>query len=207
MDVLSQIYQHKIVAILRGVPQQDVLAVVKALYEGGIRLVEITLNSTRALASIEAVANEMNDDVMVGAGTVLDATSARAAINSGAQFIISPSVDEETIVATKDLNTVSIPGAFTATEIVHAHRLGGDIIKLFPASAGLGYFKDIRGPLNHIPFMPTGGVNLDNIVDFYRAGAIAFGIGSALVKPQNITDAYLRNLTATARQYVAAVAG
>lgn len=206
MDVLSHIYKHKIVAILRGIPPQDVVVIVKALHEGGIRLVEITLNSAGALTSIEAIAKEMKKDVLVGAGTVLDASSAKAAINSGAQFIISPSVDEQTISATKNLQIVSIPGAFTATEIVHAHRLGGDIIKLFPASAGLGYFKDIRGPLNHIPMMPTGGVNLQNISDFYKAGAIAFGIGSALVKPQNITDVYLQQLIANARQYVDAVA-
>ena len=206
MDVLSHIYKHKIVAILRGVPPQDVVAIVKALHEGGIRLVEITLNSAGALTSIEAIAKEMKEEVLVGAGTVLDAPSAIAAINCGAQFIISPSVDEATITATKNLHIVSIPGAFTATEIVHAHRLGGDIIKLFPASAGLGYFKDIRGPLNHIPMMPTGGVNLQNLSDFYKAGAVAFGIGSALVKPQIITDVYLQQLTATARQYVDAVA-
>ena len=206
MDVLSQIYKHKIVSILRGVPPQDVLPIIIALYEGGIRLVEITLNSPGALVSIDAVAKQMEGKMLVGAGTVLDAETARAAINSGAQFIISPSVDEQTIKVTKALNVVSIPGAFTATEIVQAHKMGGDIIKLFPASAGLSYFKDIRGPLNHIPLMPTGGINLQNIVDFYKAGAIAFGIGSALVKPQTLTEQYLQQLIATARQYVAAVA-
>ena len=206
MDVLTQIYKHKIVSILRGVPPQDVLPIIIALYEGGIRLVEITLNSPGALESIGAVAKQMEGKMLVGAGTVLDAETARAAINSGAQFIISPSVDEQTIATTKNLNIVSIPGAFTATEIVQAHKMGGDIIKLFPASAGLSYFKDIRGPLNHIPLMPTGGINLQNIVDFYKAGAIAFGIGSALVKPQTLTQQYLQQLIATARQYVAAVA-
>ena len=206
MDILSQIYKHKIVAILRGVPPHDVLPIVMALYEGGIRLVEITLNSTGALESIGAIAKQMEGKILVGAGTVLAAETARAAINSGAQFIISPSVDEHTIRVTKELNVVSIPGAFTATEIVQAHKIGGDIIKLFPASAGLGYFKDIRGPLNHIPLMPTGGVNLQNIVDFYKAGAIAFGIGSALVTSQTLTDLYLQQLTVTARLYVEAVA-
>ena len=206
MDVLSQIYKHKIVSILRRVPPQDVLPIIIALYEGGIRLVEITLNSPGALKSIGAVAKQMEGKMLVGAGTVLDAETARAAINSGAKFIISPSVDEQTIRVTKALNVVSIPGAFTATEIVQAYKMGGDIIKLFPASAGLSYFKDIRGPLNHIPLMPTGGVNLQNIVDFDKAGAIAFGIGSALVKPQTLTEQYLQQLIATARQYVDAVA-
>ena len=206
MDVLSKIYKHKIVSILRGVPPQDVLPIIIALHEGGIRLVEITLNSPGALESIGAVAKQMEGKMLVGAGTVLDAETARAAINSGAKFIISPSVDEQTIATTKNLNIVSIPGAFTATEIVQAHKMGGDIIKLFPASAGLNYFKDIRGPLNHIPLMPTGGINLQNIVDFYKAGAIAFGIGSALVKPQTLTEQYLQQLIATARQYVDAVA-
>ncbi|MCY7422012.1 MAG: bifunctional 4-hydroxy-2-oxoglutarate aldolase/2-dehydro-3-deoxy-phosphogluconate aldolase [Chitinophagaceae bacterium] len=206
MDIVSQIYKHKIVAILRGVSPQDVLSIVTALYQGGICLVEVTLNSTGAIASIEAIVKQMEGKMLVGAGTVLDAESATTSIAAGAQFIISPSVDAHTIEATKKLNVVSIPGAFTATEIVQAYRLGGDIIKLFPASAGLSYFKDIRGPLNHIPLMPTGGISLQNITGFYKAGAIAFGIGSALVKPQPLCDQYLEQLTTTAKQFVASVA-
>lgn len=206
MDVLEKIYQHKIVAILRGVPPADVLPIIYALEIGGIKLVEVTLNSPGALTTIATVAQQMQDRMLVGAGTVLDATSANAAIEAGAKFIISPSVDEATIKITKRANIVSIPGAFTATEIVLAHNTGGDIIKLFPASAGLQYFKDIRGPLNHIPLMPTGGVNLENIADFLSAGAVAFGIGSALVIPQPINSNYLEAITANAKKYVAAIA-
>jgi 2-dehydro-3-deoxyphosphogluconate aldolase/(4S)-4-hydroxy-2-oxoglutarate aldolase len=148
----------------------------------------------------------MNAQVLVGAGTVLDAEMAKEAIDAGAQFIISPSLDVETIRVTKQGGAVSIPGAFTATEILSAYKNGGDIIKVFPASVGPAYFKDLRGPFPNIPLMPTGGVNLTNIHEFQKAGAVAFGVGSALVDTSlKITDEYLQGLTEKARKYMSAV--
>ena len=132
---------------------------------------------------------------------------AKAAMDAGAKFIISPSLDIETIRVTKEGGAVSIPGAFTATEIYAAYKNGGDIIKVFPASIGPGYLKDLRGPFPQIPLMPTGGVNLSNISDFKKAGAVAFGIGSALVDTTlKISDAYLKVLTEKAKRYVEAIA-
>jgi len=208
MTVLSKILTHKIVAIIRGAAPQEVLKIARALQEGGIGVMEITLNSPDALTAIGQVAAAMGDLVAVGAGTVLNAGEAEAAIAAGATFIISPVLDLETIRVTKQLDAVSIPGAFTATEILTAHRQGADIIKVFPASVGVGYFRDLRGPLPRIPLMPTGGVNLGNIREYQKVGAVAFGVGSALVDTsQPVTEAYLQQLTEKARQYVEAVNG
>ena len=206
MTPLQQILENKIVAIVRGVRPDAVPDIAAALYAGGICLLEITLNSPDALAVIRDLSVRMGDRLLVGAGTVLDAGEAQAAIDAGARFIISPTLDIPTIQVTRQLQAVSIPGAFTATEILTAYRNGADIIKVFPASVGAGYFRDLRGPLPHIPLMPTGGVSLENISDFYKAGAVAFGIGSALVNgKQPVTDEYLRQLTETAARFSKAI--
>lgn len=205
MTVLSQILESKIVAIIRGANPKDVLRIAEALLAGGVKALEITMNSSNALSVIEEVAGKIGDEVLVGAGTVLDPHTARDAISAGAKFIISPTLDIETIRTTRRYGAVSIPGAYTPTEVLNAYSYGGDIIKVFPASAP-GYIKDIRAPLPQIPLMPTGGVNLDNIQQFLQAGAVAFGIASALVDiKQEITDDYLQKLTEKASQFVRAV--
>ncbi|AIZ65509.1 2-dehydro-3-deoxyphosphogluconate aldolase (plasmid) [Hymenobacter sp. DG25B] len=207
MTPLTHILENKLVAIIRGAEPKKLLPIARALHAGGVRTMEITLNSPGALAAIEELAREMEGQMLVGAGTVLDAESARAALLAGARFIISPTLNKKTIRITRRYGAVSIPGAYTATEILKAYEYGGDIIKVFPASMGATYFKDIAGPLPQIPLMPTGGVRLDNIKSFQEAGAVAFGLASALVNTtQKVTDAYLRQLTATARQFVEAVA-
>ncbi|WP_303310994.1 bifunctional 4-hydroxy-2-oxoglutarate aldolase/2-dehydro-3-deoxy-phosphogluconate aldolase [Hymenobacter sp. BT730] len=207
MTPLAHILENKLVAIIRGAEPKELLSIARALHAGGIRTMEITLNSPGALGAIAELAREMEGQMLVGAGTVLDAESARAALLAGARFIISPTLNKKTIRITRRYGAVSIPGAYTATEILTAYEFGGDIIKVFPASMGATYFKDIAGPLPHIPLMPTGGVRLDNIRSFQQAGAVAFGLASALVNPtQQVTDAYLRQLTDTARHFVEAVA-
>lgn len=206
MTTLSSLLETKIIAIIRGANPGDVLKIAKALYEGGVKALEITLNSPKALSVIEQVADEIGNQVLVGAGTVLDAEAAKAAITAGAKFIISPTVDVKTIKMTRRYGIVSIPGAYTPTEILKAYSNGGDIIKVFPASAGPQYIKDIRGPLAHIPLMPTGGVTLENIKEFQKAGGVAFGIASALVdSKKEITDEYLQQLTDKAFKFIQAV--
>jgi 2-dehydro-3-deoxyphosphogluconate aldolase/(4S)-4-hydroxy-2-oxoglutarate aldolase len=206
MTSLEQILEYKIVAILRGCVPERIPAIAAALAGGGVCLLEITLNSPGALEAIRGVTDTMGDKLLVGAGTVLTATEAEAAIDAGARFILSPSLDIDTIRATRQRGVVSIPGAFTATEILTAYRNGADIVKVFPASVGPSYFRDLRGPLPQIPLMPTGGVNLDNIREFRAAGAVAFGIGSALAPAgQEITPAALQQLTAKAAEYIKAV--
>ena len=205
MTTLSEILEHKIIAIIRGAEPSEVLNIANALYEGGIRLIEVTLNSTDALKVIEKITTSIGEKIVVGAGTVLNADSAYAAISAGAKFIIAPSTDEKTIQLTKQSGAVSIPGAFTPTEILVAWKYGGDIIKLFPAPAP-EYLKDILAPLNPIPIMPTGGVNLQNIRSYRDAGAVAYGIGSSLVDTkQKITEVYLRQITKNAQQFITAI--
>jgi 2-dehydro-3-deoxyphosphogluconate aldolase / (4S)-4-hydroxy-2-oxoglutarate aldolase len=201
VNILSQILHSKIVAIIRGAEPKKVISIVQALFEGGIRVVEITLNSANALELISELSSKMKDKILVGAGTVLDIKSAEAAINHGAQFIISPSLDIEVIKLVKQKKLVSIPGAFTATEILTAYNAGADIVKVFPAT-NPQYIKSLRGPLSFIPLMPTGGININNIGEFQKAGAVAFGVGSSLVDTsQQITEDFLKQLTLKANQF------
>ncbi|MGK9120525.1 bifunctional 4-hydroxy-2-oxoglutarate aldolase/2-dehydro-3-deoxy-phosphogluconate aldolase [Olivibacter jilunii] len=205
MSILQHIKENQLVAIVRGADPKDILSIAEALYVGGIRLLEITMNSTEPLAAIEQVSNKLGDKLIIGAGTVLDSTMAKDAIHAGAHFILSPILDKRVIETTKSLNRVSIPGAYTATEIYQAYQMGADIIKVFPATSP-SYLKDIAGPLPHIPLLPTGGITIDNIANFKKAGAVGFGIGSALVDTkQQVTGQYLLNLTHTARKFVEAV--
>ncbi|WP_042462157.1 bifunctional 4-hydroxy-2-oxoglutarate aldolase/2-dehydro-3-deoxy-phosphogluconate aldolase [Neobacillus dielmonensis] len=206
MTTLQKILDHKLIAIVRGARPEDTLKIVQSLYEGGIRVVEMTMNSPKALSAIEMVADAFGDEMAVGAGTVLDPETARSALLAGAQFILSPTLRAETIELTKRYGAVSIPAAFTPTEILTAYELGGDIIKVFPATAlGPQFIKDIHGPLPQIPLLPTGGVGLNNIKEYLDAGAAGLGIGSSLVNTKKpVTETYLTELTEKARQMVLA---
>ncbi|HTB25149.1 MAG TPA: bifunctional 4-hydroxy-2-oxoglutarate aldolase/2-dehydro-3-deoxy-phosphogluconate aldolase [Puia sp.] len=208
MDTLTSILKHKIVVIIRGIDPDDFLKVAGALLEGGLNIMEITLNSKNALSVLKEAVLQLGDQLLIGAGTVLNAVSAKEAISAGAKFIVSPSLDIETIRATKQLGAVSIPGAFTATEILSAYNNGADIIKVFPASIGANYLRDLHGPFPQIPMMPTGGVNLTNIREFQKAGAVAYGIGSALIDAsQKMTKDYLIQVTEKAKQFAEVVKG
>lgn len=206
MSALDFIKDNKVIAIVRGAEASDVLQIADALYEGGIRLLEITLNSPNAFEVIKNVKTKYGNEMLIGAGTVLDPESAQVALAAGAEFILSPTVNVDTIKLTKRHGAVSIPGAFSPTEILTAFEHGGDIIKVFPASSGPGYIKDILGPLKQIPLLPTGGVNLENIAEFMRAGSIGVGLGSALVDTKKaVSDIYLRQLTAKSREFLEAI--
>lgn len=205
MNLVSQILTHKIVAILRGATPSDVVTIALALQEAGVKCLEITLNSPDALKVIERIAQQMEGSILVGAGTVLNATEASDAIAAGAKFIISPITDEATISKTKQLGAVSIPGAFTPTEIFRAYSAGGDIIKVFPGTSGSAFIREILAPLPHIPLMPTGGINLENLQEFKKAGAVAYGIGKALVDTkQQITEKYLQQIVKNGNAFMQA---
>lgn len=206
MTTLEKIFHHQIVCILRGGDTNKVLKIVEALHEGGIRAVEVTMNSPAPLASIQNLSKIFEDDMVIGAGTVLNTAMAKDAINAGAKFIISATTNADTINFTKAQNVVSIPGAYTATEILNAFQLGGDIIKVFPARGSADYIKDLHAPLPHIPLMPTGGITVENIAAFKKAGAVAFGIGSSLADmKKDFNEASLREITIAAQGFINAL--
>lgn len=206
MKSLNHILEYQIVAIIRGADPDAIIDIVYALMTGGVRTLEITLNSPRALKVIEKVDAEFSDDLLIGAGTVLDPQTARDALQAGAKFIISPTLNIDTIAMTRRYGGISIPGAFTPTEILRAYEHGGDIIKIFPATLGPRYIREIRGPLPQIPLMPTGGINIENIREFKEAGAVAFGIGSSLVNTeQPVNDEYLSALVQKAKDFIEVV--
>lgn len=205
MSTLFQILEHKIIAIIRGAHPHDVVKIAEALYAGGIRILEITMNSAEPLHVIKAVAGRLGDKMVIGAGTVLDIESAKQAVAAGARFILSPIANEDVIEMARSLGVISIPGAFTATEIYNAYKNGADIIKVFPAISP-SYIKDISGPLPQIKLLPTGGINIENIKEYKKAGAAGFGIGSSLVNTRDeITTQYLLQLKYKAQKFVEAI--
>jgi len=205
MSIRAEIEKYKIIAIIRGAQPNAIIPIIEALYSGGIRMVEITMNSVDPLTAIKQAADQFSGRLLIGAGTVLDVAMAQDAIHAGAQFILSPIVDEEVIQAAKSLNSFAIPGAYTATEIYRAYQAGAEVIKVFPATSP-AYLKDLAGPLPQIPLLPTGGITVDNIRDFQQVGAIGFGVGSALVDTkQQVTDAYLSALIDKAQKFVQAL--
>lgn len=203
MEIIERIKQQKLVAVIRGASIDDIPFIAEALYKGNVDILEITAETPGVLKLIEQIRSLFGDKVIVGAGTVLDPETARAAIMSGAEFIFSPTVNVETIQMAKRYNVVSIPGAMTPTEILTAYEAGADIVKVFPATAlGPGYLKDIHGPLPQIPLMPTGGVNLDNITNYLQNGATAVGLGGSLIKSgEKIDEQSLESIAEKAAQF------
>lgn len=206
-DTFQRIKEHKLVAVIRGAEGDDVLSIARALHAGGVHILEITADTPQVDTLIRRVSTEFGDQMIVGAGTVLDPETARTAIMAGARFIFSPTVNVETIRLTKRYGVVSIPGALTPTEILTAYEHGADLIKVFPAgTVGPSYMKDIHGPLPHIPLMPTGGVDLNNVRQYFENGAVAAGLGSALVNTKHaITSDMLETITRNAQQFVEAI--
>ncbi|KHF40535.1 bifunctional 4-hydroxy-2-oxoglutarate aldolase/2-dehydro-3-deoxy-phosphogluconate aldolase [Halalkalibacter okhensis] len=203
MSLLQEIKDSGVVAIIRGATLENIIPISKALREGGVKTLEITVETPNVLSVIEKASTEL-DGVIVGAGTVLDPETARAAILSGAKFVFSPTVNTETIRMTKRYGVISISGALTPTEILTAYEHGSDVIKVFPANVfGPTYLKDVHGPLPHIPLMPTGGINLSNTADYIKAGGITVGLGSSLVNTKlEINEHTLADLTAKSKAFV-----
>ena len=211
-QILDKIIDGKIVAIVRGIKSDKILDLVEAMYKGGITCVEVTFDQSSeekikdTLTSISKISDKFNDKICVGAGTVMTAEQVRLAVKAGAQYIISPNVDEEVIKETKNLNKISIPGAFTPTETAYAYKLGADIVKLFPAGElGAGYIKAVKAPLKHIPVVAVGGVNPENCADFIKAGAIGVGCGGNLVSAKLVEEGRFDEITAVAKQYMEAL--
>jgi 2-dehydro-3-deoxyphosphogluconate aldolase/(4S)-4-hydroxy-2-oxoglutarate aldolase len=206
IEDLNRVLQSGIVAILR-VPTSDQLAgVAHALFEGGIDVIEVTFTVPNALEILAAVKKDLGNRVLMGMGTVLDPESARAALLAGAEFIVSPSLNLDVIRLCHRYDKVVMPGAFTPTEILAAWEAGADIVKVFPSDAvGPSYLKALRGPFPQIRLMPTGGVNLETLPAFIKAGACAVGVGGSVVDPQALRDGKFAQLRELAAQYVQAI--
>lgn len=205
-NMLELLLQHKIVAILRGIEDQHADAAAQALIDGGIHMMEITMNTDGAAAMIERWRTKFDGKAAVGAGTVTDLARAEQAVNAGAQFLISPNLDEEVIAYGRERGLSVWPGVMTPTEIVKAWKAGADAVKIFPmGTLGISYLQEIRGPLNDIPMMATGGVDLHNIADYFKAGANAVGMGGKLVNLEWVREGKLDQVTERARQFVDAV--
>ncbi|GAF20526.1 bifunctional 4-hydroxy-2-oxoglutarate aldolase/2-dehydro-3-deoxy-phosphogluconate aldolase [Shouchella hunanensis] len=202
-DGLSTVLESGVCAVLRKLPPEKMESIADALVAGGVKGLEVTLDSELALETISALSKRYDKDVVVGAGTVLHADDAIAAIDAGAQFIFAPILSQETIEAVKSRDIPVIPGIFTPTEAFQAVQLGADLVKVFPAECvGPQFIKSVSGPLPQVKMMPTGGVNLDTIPDFIKAGAVAVGAGSSLLSREIIENNDWEQLTETARAYV-----
>lgn len=194
------------VAVIRMKEPDKLRAVVDALAEGGVRALEVTMTVPRAIPMIEALAPSLPPGFLLGAGTVLDPETARLAILAGASFVVSPVFRPATITLCHRYDVAMMPGCFTPTEILAAWEAGADVVKVFPAtSLGPGFFKDVRGPLPQVKLMPTGGVSLDNAGDWIKAGAVAVGVGTALLDSKAIASGDYGVITANARRLVASV--
>lgn len=206
MDTLGIIKESKLIAIARGLYGSKLIEASLALYRGGVRAFEVTFEQDKSIGlttdAISRLTENLPADAVIGAGTVLSRSQVDEARNAGARFVISPNTDKAVIELTKQSGMVSIPGAMTPTEIVNAHTYGADIVKLFPAGVlGLEYFKAVRAPLAHIPLAAVAGITINNIRDFYNAGAVAFGISSMLYNKKSIAESDYNALIKTAQRF------
>src|SRR5436190_22078426 len=205
--VVARVEALGVVAVIRLKDPAKLRGVVDALAEGGVRELEVTMTVPGAVELIRELAPVLPVGFLLGAGTVTTADTARAVIAAGAMFVVGPVFRPEVIAACHEHDVAVMPGCFSPTEILAAHESGADIVKVFPAtSLGPQFIKDVRAPLPQVKLMPTGGVSLDNAHDWIRAGAVAVGIGSALLDAKAIEDGRFDVITANARRVVANVA-
>jgi 2-dehydro-3-deoxyphosphogluconate aldolase / (4S)-4-hydroxy-2-oxoglutarate aldolase len=206
-SAVRTIQQLGVVAIIRMRDAGKLREVVDAIAEGGVRAIEVTMTVPDAVRLIEKLAASLPSTILLGAGTVTDAATTRAVIDAGARYVVSPVFRRDVIDACHERDVAAAPGCFSPTEILDAHEHGADIVKVFPATAlGPGFIKDVRAPLPQVRLMPTGGVTLDNAGDWIRAGAVAVGVGSALLDAKAIEEGRFEVLANNARRIVASVA-
>lgn len=203
--MLNQLTKHKLVAVVRGQTTDEAEKIAQACINGGIRAIELTFTLNGAAKVLEKFSSTYDDsDIIIGAGTVLDAETARIAILAGAKFIVSPSFDRDTALLCNTYHIPYLPGCLTLTEIHHALKYGVDVIKLFPGDiVGPNFIGSIKGPLPHVQVMPTGGVNEDNIIEWFEKGAVAVGIGSNLTSLKKVGS--LERITEQAERYVSKI--
>ena len=199
---LQRVLDCGIVAIIRANSGEQLVKVARALYEGGVDVIEVTFTVPNVLEILQAVRKDLGDKILLGAGTVLDPETCRAALLAGAEFIVSPTVNLEVIKMCNRYDKLMMPGAFTPTEVLTAWENGGDIIKIFPGEiGGPNYLKALHGPLPQVRIMPTGGVDLETLPSFFKAGACAVGVGSNLVEKKAVESGDMDRIRTLAQQY------
>ncbi len=201
--ILEKIIDCGVVAVIRVDNSEELLNIAKSLKEGGVIGIELTMTTPGALNMLPEISKNMGKDIVLGVGTVLDPETARLAILAGAEFIVSPVLKPEIIKICHRYDKVAIPGAYTPTEILTAWEEGGDVIKIFPASSlGPQFIKDIHGPMPHIRLSPTGGVSLENVGEFIKAGACFVGVGGNLVDKKLLSEKKWDLLSERAQKFI-----
>ncbi|QIO21003.1 bifunctional 4-hydroxy-2-oxoglutarate aldolase/2-dehydro-3-deoxy-phosphogluconate aldolase [Haloarcula sp. JP-L23] len=205
--VQQKLVDSGVTAVLRGIPEEKMVDVAKAVHEGGVTALELTADAKRCSDMIAAVDKELEGtDAVIGAGTVMDAAAARNVIEAGAEFVLAPNLNEDVVDVCNREGVVCVPGVMTPTEAADAMEAGADILKMFPASTvGPGHIGALQGPLGDVPIMPTGGVSTDNVAEYFDAGAVAVGAGSALVDYEAIENDDMEQVRESAAEFVEAV--
>lgn len=204
-EIISSLTNPGIIAVVRAQKEEQVLPLSEALLAGGVIAVEITMTTPNAIAAIRSASQQLGDHALIGVGTVLEAKTCRAAIEAGAQFVVTPVFRPEFVAIAQAAQRPLMLGAYTPTEAQLAHEAGADFIKIFPAdSLGPKYIKALRAPLPHLRIVPTGGVEASNVGDFLKAGCVAVGAGSSLVPAKCLRDNDWPELTRRATEFVKA---
>jgi 2-dehydro-3-deoxyphosphogluconate aldolase/(4S)-4-hydroxy-2-oxoglutarate aldolase len=205
--VKEAVIDSGVTAVLRDIPEDKMVDVAKAVHRGGVRSVELTADATRCSEQVAAVDRALADtDAVIGVGTVMDPAAARNVIEAGADFVLGPHLDERVVEVCNRENVLCIPGVMTPTEAADAMAAGADMLKMFPASTvGPGHIGALQGPLGDVEIMPTGGVDTENVADYFEAGAVAVGAGSALVDYEAIRNGDMTQVRESAAAFVEAV--
>jgi len=204
-EIISLLINPGIIAVVRAQKPEQVIPLSEALLAGGVIAIEITMTTPNAIAAIGQAREQLGNRALVGVGTVLDAETCRAALNAGAEFVVTPICRAEFVAIAHEVDRPIMLGAYTPTEAQAAHEAGADFIKIFPAdSLGPGYMKALRAPLPHLCLVPTGGVDVGNVADFLKAGCAALGVGSSLVSAKILSEANWPELTRRAQEFVKA---
>jgi 2-dehydro-3-deoxyphosphogluconate aldolase/(4S)-4-hydroxy-2-oxoglutarate aldolase len=205
-DDLRRVLDCGLVAVVRSPDSQQLVEACRALADGGVSVVEITMSVPDALDVLRRVRGALGDRVLLGAGTILDPETARAALLAGAEYVVAPTLNLDVIRVCQRYSKLVMPGAFTPTEILTAWEAGADVVKVFPADAvGPAFIKAVRAPLPQVRLMPTGGVDLTMAAAFLKAGACCLGVGGQLVEPKAVAERNFDRIRDLARQYVAVV--
>ncbi|PXW90918.1 2-keto-3-deoxy-phosphogluconate aldolase [Streptohalobacillus salinus] len=201
--MIDQLKQAKLVAVVRKLPGNRIIEAVEAVRKGGIHFVEVTLDAKDACEQIKALINHFGDTITVGAGTVLSVVDAKRASDAGAAFLVSPHFDADILAFGKAIGKPVFPGTLTPSEMQTAVNAGAEMIKVFPAGTlGAGYIKNIKGPLAHVEMMATGGIDLDNVALFLKAGVSVVGLGSQLISRARVDQGDFAGIEETASAYV-----